>query len=512
MVREDVVEGQASGGVLPYHLFKAEGGGSYVYFLERDCAFRIEPVTYELLERGAGKSLEEAADALAEEGQYGEAELAQSLADAKTLRAKGFFRPTTNTLSPEERERQLERRFSTPRTRLELALAESCNLACVYCYCSAVRDMPNKGLMTEDVARQAIDWLFNVCGQEKELGITLFGGEPLLNKAVFKVVMDYSDSLAKRHGKTIRYSMTTNATLLDDMVIGYIKKHNFGLMVSLDGPPELHNAQCPTQGGDGSFDLAIRGIRRLMRRRKQVTVRCTLTHGLPDLLELVRYFEGLGFTRIVLGCAGNPAAPTCVDCTETDLAEFDRQERESLRPWVFEEMHRGRRPAWFPFSRILAEEEPTPDTVKSLGMFRCGACRGTMTVGADGTLYPCHRFVGMRNFVIGHISTGPDADACRSFWRRYDEAVDNECSQCWARRRCKRPCPWEVALPDGTFRPPAQRSCERIRDGIAEGMHYSWWLRRKFPEFFEKYAPMDESVDREGNNPRKVAGGGRTKG
>lgn len=118
-------------------------------------------------------------------------------------------------------------------------------------------------------------------GDAKELSLTLFGGEPLLNKPVFKSVMDYSDALAKKHGKRIHYSMTTNGTLIDDMVIHYIKKHNFGLMVSLDGPPEIHNAQCPTQDGGPSFDMAAKGIKRLMKRRKRVTVRCTVTNAMP---------------------------------------------------------------------------------------------------------------------------------------------------------------------------------------------------------------------------------------
>lgn len=72
--------------------------------------------------------------------------------------------------------------------------------------------------------------------------------------------------------------MTTNGTLLDDEIIGYIKKYNFGLMVSLDGPQKLHDKQCPTQGGKGSYEMAVKGIKRLMARRRAVTVRGTMVH------------------------------------------------------------------------------------------------------------------------------------------------------------------------------------------------------------------------------------------
>lgn len=35
----------------------------------------------------------------------------------------------------------------------------------------------------------------------------------------------------------------------------------------------------------------------------------------------------------------------------------------------------------------------------------------------DGTLYPCHRFVGMKKWIIGTIWDGPDVERCKSFFR-----------------------------------------------------------------------------------------------
>ncbi len=472
-------------GLFPYHLIDKGNEGKYVYFLERDCAFCIEGVAFELLRLALDSSLEDAADHLGKEGCYLETEIAKALHDAFLLRDSGFMQPPVNTLPKENVERQLKQRSLTPQTGLELALAESCNLACVYCYCSSVRDIPNEGLMSEDVAQKAIDWLFNASRNATDLRITLFGGEPLINKSVFKFIMDYSDSLASKRGKKIHYSMTTNGTLLDDMVIDYIKKHNFGLMVSLDGPPELHNAQCPMRDGAPSFNAAIQGIRKLMQRRKRVTVRCTMTNARPNMLGLVHFFENCGFSRIVLGRAENPPNPSPWDCSEADKSDFDRQEHNELLPYVFEALNAGRIPAWFPYTKMLSEPEPDPDTIKPLSIFHCGACRGVMTVGADGHLYPCHRFVGMSAFVIGHIDDGPDQEKIQDFWRRYDAAVDQDCSQCWARRRCKRPCPWMVANQDGSFRRPNPDDCNRIKHWCEEGIHMQWRMNKEFPEIVE---------------------------
>ena len=111
-------------------------------------------------------------------------------------------------------------------------------------------------MTVEATARRALDWLFAASRDQKDVSITLFGGEPLLNKRVFPFVMEYSQELARKTGKSVHYTMTTNGTLLDERAIEYIKRHNFGLMVSLDGPPSVQDEQRPTRSGSGSFSAS----------------------------------------------------------------------------------------------------------------------------------------------------------------------------------------------------------------------------------------------------------------
>ena len=128
-----------------------------------------------------------------------------------------------------------------------------------------------------------------------------------MNKEVLLFAVSYSQRLARLHGKKVFYSMTTNGTLLDDEVISVIKRYNFGLMVSLDGPKERHDRQCPTRAGIGSFDLAVAGIKKLMARRRRVTVRCTMAHPAPDMMHLIRFFEDFGFRGLFLAGSSIPS-------------------------------------------------------------------------------------------------------------------------------------------------------------------------------------------------------------
>jgi uncharacterized protein len=470
---------------IPFHLFE-KGGQSFVYDLSSGRFLHID--------QQAHTRLDERLSALAEAPCNFEPGISANLLGARDemdeeldlLAEQGLFDIPQYGLSDQEMKRQSAARYSTRWNKLELALAETCNLACGYCYCGTCRGRKSKPLMSEATAKTAIDWLFDAAKDSKSVHITLFGGEPLLNKPVFKFVMDYSDKIARHRGIQAHYSLTTNGTMLDETTIDYIKKHNFGLMVSLDGPPEIHNAQCPFQDGRPSFDAAAQGIRALMRRRRSVTVRCTLTNRKSKMLDLVQFFEEFGFTRIVLGRAVNPVHASPLDCNSDTLEEYDQQEEEEVLPWLFEQWERGWRPKYFPYGSFVLDQSRANDR-PSACMFKCGACRGTMTVGTDGLLYPCHRYVGMNKYVLGHIDSGPSLEKAGEFWRDYNEAVGEKCDVCWARHLCNRPCPWELSKSDGTFVSPDDKYCAMIRSYYERAAYVLYRLQTDFPEMWVHY-------------------------
>lgn len=398
----------------------------------------------------------------------------RTLAEVAQLEDAGFFDPVETAFADDRTfDAALERHYAASWSRLELSVSERCNLACRYCYCGTCRDeVPNGGLMSVETARRAIEWLFAHSGRD-DVTLTFFGGEPLLNKDVLKASVALCDRLAAERGVRAEYVMTTNATLLDDETVDLIRSHDFGLMVSLDGPRELHDAQCPTRDGRGSWDAAVAGIRRLMAKRRRLTVRCTMAHPVPDELKLVRFFDDFGFSRIVLGPVENPLFPSVCDFTDDDRREEARQRETAIIPWMLAECAAGREPKYNPFEDLEADlrrpdaPEPSP--------FRCGACHGTTTVGADGALYPCHRFVGMKDWTVGTLADGPDLERCKQFWRDYRAAVQGACSRCWAYRLCGGPCPWSMAKKDGSFALD-ERFCENTKRWIRQG---AWYLDLK---------------------------------
>lgn len=453
----------------PYHLF-SHGESFFVYHISAGRFIGVSKAAYQLLDLRLKLPKAEAETAFLQSSTTSQP--SAILSEVASLENEGFFdSPDTPFPDDAEFEKALNEHLNSPRNSVMLSVASGCNLACRYCYCGVCRDkLPSQGLMSKRTALAAIDALFAAADPKQGVRITFFGGEPLLNKPVIQSVVERCDAIAKERGTSSGYSITTNATLMDDETADLIISRNFGLMVSLDGPKNLHDQQCPTRDGAGSFDLAAAGIRKLLARNGRVTVRCTMAHPAPDAMKLIRFFSDFGFSRIVLGTVRNPAFPSACDFTEEDGDAFNRCMEEEILPWMLSEKAAGRDPIYNPFDDIAAflGKQEHPDKVTSI---RCGACHGSLAVGPDGTLYPCHRFVGMDAWAVGSIESGPDLRRCRDFWLAYRACIKEHCSSCWAYRLCEGPCPWEIARGDGTFAMD-KKLCRDACNWIQHGVYY----------------------------------------
>ena len=90
--------------------------------------------------------------------------------------------------------------------------------------------------------------------------MSFYGGEPCLNFKLIQQCVEYMEEAAE--GKSVLYSLTTNATLLNKKIIDFFAKHHFRMMISLDGPKEIHDKHRKFSGsGEGSFDTVLRNMK-----------------------------------------------------------------------------------------------------------------------------------------------------------------------------------------------------------------------------------------------------------
>lgn len=123
-----------------------------------------------------------------------------------------------------------------------LEVTEKCNLRCKYCiYHPSHPEYRAFGHenMKWDVAKKAIDFLKEHSQNAENRHIGFYGGEPLLNFELIERAVEYAKKL---FGEDMSFAITTNATLVNDKIAEYFAKNNFNIIISLDGPQEMHDA------------------------------------------------------------------------------------------------------------------------------------------------------------------------------------------------------------------------------------------------------------------------------
>jgi uncharacterized protein len=185
-------------------------------------------------------------------------------------------------------------------------IGPACNLDCEYCFYlekQALFAAGEKYRMPENVLSAFIaGYISSQPAQVVEF--VWQGGEPtLLGIDFFKRVVELQKPFAK--GRTITNSLQTNGTRLTDEWCRFLKKHNFMVGVSLDGPKMIHDRYRKDRKGRGTFDEVMRGLHLLQKHKVEYNVLACVAHdtaGKP--LEVYRFLKDAGvefiqFTPIV---------------------------------------------------------------------------------------------------------------------------------------------------------------------------------------------------------------------
>ena len=150
--------------------------------------------------------------------------------------------------------------------QLVFEVTDACNLHCKYCAYAELYegyDHRSNTLMPFHKAKLAIDYLQSLWNKncyrdmDKSVNISFYGGEPLLNMEFIRQIVTYTQQLPPT-GRIFKYSMTTNAMLLDKYM-DYLVEKDFTLLISLDGD-EQGQSYRTDHAGNNSFQRVYRNI------------------------------------------------------------------------------------------------------------------------------------------------------------------------------------------------------------------------------------------------------------
>ncbi len=176
-----------------------------------------------------------------------------------------------------------------------------CNLNCEYCFYlekQALFASGEKYRMTDEVLSALISNYI----ESQPAPVVEFvwqGGEPtLLGIDFYKRAIELQRPFA--HKKTIKNSLQTNGTLLDDEWCSFLKRYGFMVGISLDGPKAVHDRYRRDRDGNGTFDRAMRGLKLLQRHGVDYNVMVSVARDTASRpLDVYRFLrdEGVEFIQ-----------------------------------------------------------------------------------------------------------------------------------------------------------------------------------------------------------------------
>jgi len=327
-----------------------------------------------------------------------------------------------------------------------LNVTEKCNLQCKYCAFSGIYQHKRHYSdynMTDKVALKSIDFFMKRNTNSKEIIVGFYGGEPLLNFSLIKrIVNEIKEKHSQRKSK-IRFSMTTNGTLLKNEILEFLVKNNFKISVSLDGPKEIHDKWRVTLNGNPTYDLITSNLYEIKKNYPEyynkIVFEATVTPPY-DLLRINHFFINNELTKknmVRLSFVNtyklkktyenkkssiNTKINECISYIKNCLQD-DRVEDTEVLLSLF-----------FPTLKRIHNREKINKTMKLNINGICNPISRRLFVDRKGKVYLCEKLDYFISF--GSVYKGIDYKKIFKILDIYRNAVIENCKACWARYFC----------------------------------------------------------------------------
>ena len=308
-----------------------------------------------------------------------------------------------------------------------------CPSHCSYCWSSE----EGSPMMSIETISDVVEWLKNF--RNDRVTFTFHGGEPLLAGADFyrQALPMLSEGLSHLNPE---FAMQTNLWRMTPELAEILAEYNVPLGSSIDGPEELNDSQ----RGKGYYKKTMRGYEIAKAHGVRVRFICTFTaHSVKFREDIFNYFLENKLTMKL-----HPALPSLRNKNPEQWA-LAPEEYGDLLVFLLDKY----------LENLGKIEVMNINDLCKCVFTRHGTvctfvdCMGTtFAVGPDGNIYPCYRFVGMPEFVMGNVRDHPSpedlaASGAGQRMQHYKEFVDRECKPCTHIRYCRGGCPYNAIAP-----------------------------------------------------------------
>jgi len=306
--------------------------------------------------------------------------------------------------------------------------------------------------MTPEIAEKAIDHLQRCSGWRKEVSVGFYGGEPLAHFELVRKVVPYARRALAN--KEITFSLTSNGTFINKNIAKFLNREGFRVLISIDGPEEIHNLWRKDKIGRGSFKAAFNGLRLLAEEygRSTKNIGLSMVYAPPysrdKLGRIDEFISSIDWLpkeiQIVITYPHEGTVPHAyIGGCKTD----DRNQSDfTLSRWVWEKffVYYRKGATCDPITRSIVEtklarlvQRPILNNAVNTSQLN-GCCypgSRRIYVTSNGEMRLCER-IGLSPS-IGNISIGIFPEVIRDeYLSKYSSKSIADCSDCWLARLC----------------------------------------------------------------------------
>lgn len=349
----------------------------------------------------------------------------------------------------------------------------SCNMQCDYCFYrekNALFHDKKECRMSDEVLEAYIRSCVEVNKDDPE-GILFAwqGGEPtLMGMHFFQKALELERRYAG--GKTVRNSLQTNGTLLDDRWCSFLASNHFLVGLSLDGPREIHDRYRRGRGFNSSFHKVHRALRLLQKHGVEYNILASVGRETAyHPLDVYRFFknEGISFIQFI------PIVERIPDENAKQLGfslgmppSLDMSAESEVTPWSVEPEALGS------FFCEIFDEWVRNDVGKIFIMnfewalfawlggdgsvcYLSKQCGSSCIVEHNGDVYSCDHFV-YPDYLLGNLCTCDArtlafSEKQREWGARKENMLPGQCRDCDVFNVCRGGCPKHrfISTPEG---------------------------------------------------------------
>lgn len=314
------------------------------------------------------------------------------------LKAKGYF---TEPGIPLINDRATK--ISGQISEITLGLTNQCNFHCRYCFGRNYLRQNEDPETVLKVGFRCLDILYRnmrlreddkTSSHPRVYSLIFFGGEPLIRFDLIKKTVEYGVDLFGEKRDRLHFGITTNASLLDSEVVDFFIKHEITPLISIDGSPDIHDANRIFRNGRGSYAKVAQNLRNAARKGLPLGSRITINRVCPNVVSVLEGLGDLGFFSNKLSLVSGP------DQLAIQNEELDclLRSMERLAQIFVGQIKTGQRVSSNFFDHYL--------TVLLTGNAYdtgCGIGRNGISVATDGSVFSCYKLAGEPETAMGNI-------------------------------------------------------------------------------------------------------------